>query len=435
MPVLLLLSLVSCLLFFPVSNYSAALSANDFLAPAAAPDAQTEHTAMAIQKPEAVKEEKGLGDAQAVSAATAQDAVNAAIKRIDVGGGCEQIKFPSGFGWVSTGTAVYGVTANPTANLVAQRNAYQAAFLNAKKNLASALNGLSTKARDELNHQFKTIISDSDTLTNMDDRLAENVTEQVNGLLRGYVLYSVNDQQTDSTGTVTVTIVTTPKTMGKEQKIGSANITAQSVKEGLNSVLAEISSGLLPPVGGKIINVPQTNELAFIGFGSAIIPENSNPAVQAKLVLNAEKVAQMRARSALVGCILGDNISAVSSLDSATQTLSKQFEESQKDDPLNQTQDAELIQKLNEQRNIFVNTQLTRERISSMREGNLPPGVTMKTFLNPDKTIAESVAVYMPSVSAEAGAAAKKMRNSQINRQGMMPPRGSSDQVMQDENL
>lgn len=256
----------------------------------------------------------------------------------------------------------------------------------------------------------------------MEDGLNENITEQVNGLLRGYVLYSVDDQQTDSVGTVTLTIVTTPKTMGKEQKIGSTGITAQSAKEDLDSVLAEISSGLLPPVGGKIINVLQTNELAFIGFGSAVIPENPNPAVRAKLLLNAEKVAQMRARGALAGCILGDSVGAVSSLDAQTQTLAKQFEEIRQDDPLYQTQDTARIQKLDEQRNSFVNTQLAQERISSMRPGNLPPGVTMKTFLNPEKTIAEAVAVYMPSISGEAGAAAKVMRNSQINQEGVMPP-------------
>lgn len=142
-----------CLLFFPVLSHSAALSADDFITPALAPDPQKAQAAMAIQKPEAVKEDKGLGDTQAVSAANAQEAVNAAIKRIDVGG-CQEIKFPSGFGWVSTGIAVYGVAANPTANLVAQRNAYQVAFLNAEKNLASALKGLSTKAREELNQQF-----------------------------------------------------------------------------------------------------------------------------------------------------------------------------------------------------------------------------------------------------------------------------------------
>lgn len=436
---------VFCFLW-PFSLQAAALSADDFLPPVAATTPEAGKNAETIQQPEAVKEETGIDGQPAVAAATAQDAVNAAYERIAQAGGCEQIKFPSGFGWVATGTAVYGVTQNPVANLTAQRQAYQVAYMNAKKNLAEALHGLSTKGQEELNSQFKTIISDTDTLSNMSEGFSESINEQVQGILRGYVVYNVKDEQTDKSGTVTVTIVATPKTMGKGQRIDATGATADSVQDGLNSVLNELSTGLLPPVGGKTISVPQTGELAFVGFGSAVIPTNPNPASQAKLVLNAQKMAQMRARSALCGIILGDNIGASSSLDTATQTISNQFSEAQKDDPTTAQNNAADVKKLDEQRNSFLSVQLTKEQITSLRAGTLPPGVTVKTFLNPEKTIAESVAVYIPSVTAAAKKSGEEMKNSRIMQdnaaagsapsgQGAMPAQGPSGQVMKDGDL
>lgn len=436
---------VAMLLAFSSWAQAAPLSADDFLPPAQAQTPEAEKAATTVQQPDAVKEERGIDGQQAISAATAQDAVNAAAAHIDAGGGCEQIRFPSGFGWVASGTAVYNVMPNPVANLTAQRQAYQVAYMAAKKNLAQALNGLSTRGKEELNSQFKTLINDTDTLTNMGENFTESVTEQVQGILRGYVVYNVKDEQSDGHGTVTVTIVATPKTMGKGQRVAANGVTADSVKSGLTGVLTELSTGLMPPVGGKTISVPETGELAFVGFGSAVVAANPNPAVQAKLVLNAQKVAQMRARSALCGIILGDDLSAVTSMDEATQNISKQFEEASKDDPT-AAGDPGAVQKLDEQRNSFVNTQLTKEQVTSLRSGTLPPGVSVKTFMNPEKTLAEAVAVYLPGVTAQARKAGQEMKDSRILQNGSpakaggagggtLPPQGPSGQVMKDADL
>lgn len=437
--------LMSIFIFQPGMPNAAGLSADDFLPPVQANTPEAKQAVEQIAQPQAVKEEKGLDDKPAISAATAQDAVNAAVQRLASSAGCEEIKFPSGFGFVATGVGTYGVMPNPTATLVAQRHAYQVAFLNAKKNLTEALHGLSSTAQEQLKQEFKTIISDTDTLSNVSEGFTESIREQVNGLLRGYVVYNVNDEQNDKTGTVTVTIVATPKTMGKTTRVDASSVSADSVKDGLSGVLAELSSGLLPPVGGKVISVPQTGELAFIGFGSAVVPENPNPATQAKLALNAQKVAQMRARSALCGIILGDRIEASSSLDSSTRSLSNQFEEAQKDDPTANATDPASVNKLQEQRNSFVNTQFSTEQIASLRSGIVPPGVNVKTFMNPEKTMAEAVAVYLPSVTARATKAGEEMKKSQIVQDpsqtgrntapGSMPSRGPSGQVTKDADL
>ena len=376
--------------------------------------------------------------------------MNAGVKHIPSGGGSIQVKFPSGFGWVASGVSTYNVMPNATATLTAQRLAYQKAYLQAKKSLAESLFGLSTSGKESLVSQMDVIVTDNDSIANTKEKTEESITESVNGLLRGYVVYNINDEQDKQHGTVTVTIVTTPKTMGKVGRVDPSSLSADSVKEGLGQVLTELSNGLMPPVGGKTISVKQTGELAFVGFGSAVIVSNPNPAIQAKMALNAQKIATMRARSALCGIILGDNITATSQLDSQTKELSAQFEELENDDPLKKIfskTDEENYRKLEEQRTNFVNNQSFREEIASFRSGVLPAGVTVKTFFNDNKTIAEAVAVYLPSVSTSADRTRKDMQNSQImtpqdkdksgngTNEGVMPQRGPSGQVSNDADL
>ena len=48
-------------------------------------------------------------------------------------------------------------------------------------------------------------------------------------------------------------------------------IEADSLRDGLNQVIAEVRSGLVPPVGGRIIMMRSTGETAFVGFGSAVV--------------------------------------------------------------------------------------------------------------------------------------------------------------------
>lgn len=449
----LLLTLVIINLLLAGNAFAAAMSADDFLPPIQAASPEQEQQTEQIAQPEAVKEEKGASGEQVVSAATAQDAINAAVKHTAVGGGCEEVKFPSGFGFVASGVATYSsVMPNPTATLMDQRKAYQIAYLNAKKELARHLNGMSTTSKEQLLNEFKIVTTDTDTLANVSETMGENISELINGLLKGYVVYNVNDDQSDNTGTVTVTIVTTPKTLGKANRVDSSAMSTGNVREGLNSVLSEIANGLLPPVGGKIISVPQSGELAFVGFGSAVVPDNPDKGVHAKLVLNAQKIAQMRARSALCGIILGDEIEASASLDAPTQSMSKQFDEVQQDDPLEQAKDKAEINKLDAQLKTFQSNQLTKEQISSLRSGVLPPGVNVKTFMNPENTLAEAVAVYLPSATARASKAGQDMKASQIVKNpakggqstqqginggnaGQMPARGASGQVTNDADL
>ena len=121
-------------------------------------------------------------------------------------------------------------------------------------------------------------------MTNIERQLSETQIQTVRKVLKGYVTYAVLD---DGNGRVYVTLVSSPKTRGKYTRFGDNGVTASNLREGLNSVIAEIKNNLVPPVGGHIIDVLDTGEVAWVGFGSFIVRKDDEPDVQAELELQA----------------------------------------------------------------------------------------------------------------------------------------------------
>src|SRR5437764_15486967 len=82
-----------------------------------------------VAQPREVKDQDGC-----VHAASAQDAANAAAKKLEKqaaerkAAGCTMVRFPSGLGYVASGLATYGEFDNPTATGIARRHAYVAAY-------------------------------------------------------------------------------------------------------------------------------------------------------------------------------------------------------------------------------------------------------------------------------------------------------------------
>ncbi len=253
-----------CLLAAPVHAQS--LSADDFLPPvqAAAPEQQ-----------QALTQVKGTvastGDT-AVQAATAQDAINFIVNQHSPG--AEMMRVGSGIGWVATGLGSYEVMENPTATRIAKRNAYVRAFLEAQRHLAEALTGLSSEGKAQVLEQMETVSDAQSDLTNFAATQDEKLEQSVQMLLRGFVVYAVEDNTAKKT--VSVSIVTTPKTRGQFNRPSPNGLEADSIRDGLNQVIVEIQKGLVPPVGGKIIQVPATGEIAFVGFGSDIVRTSDN---------------------------------------------------------------------------------------------------------------------------------------------------------------
>jgi hypothetical protein len=391
---------------------------DDLLPPAQAATPEDETARLKVENPAEVKEVEGeVTGEPAISAASVQDAVNAWIgKRSE---GFEEIIFPSGFGFVATGVATYGKFDNPVAVRAAKRNAYVTAYMRAKNQLAEGLNGVYTTGNTKAFERIATVNeSQGRTLVNAKENLTEAIRQRVDGFLRGYVVYEVHDDVDASR--VYLTVVTTPKTQGRYDRPDPDTISAASVQEGLSQVLAEIDKGLTPPVGGRTIYVPATEEMAFVGFGSAVVGRQDNAAVQAKLELNAERIAKIRAKDALCGIIIGERIESTEKLDSEINNISKDFDELSKDYPIlkNDPEHPGYV-KLQASRESFKAAEVNKSVITGAREGLLPPGVKQESWLDSDKAFSYAVAVYLPSATDQARQGAEGMKEGGI----LYPPK------------
>jgi hypothetical protein len=353
-----------------------------------------------------------------VTAATMQDGINAGIKDTEnkarPGVAIEwtrTIETPSGTGYVATGMSIYRVMENPTASRIAKRNAYVVAFVQAKKNLAEFLDGLTDEGKDKIRQSLVNITLPKEEMTNLSNRTQESLKQAVKSLIRGFVIYEVEDVTENKT--VYVSIVTTPKTRGKMSRPAPSQVDAGTLRDGLNQVIVEVRSGLVPPVGGRIITVPTTGETAFVGFGSAVVRESKNAAVQAKLNLTAQKIADARALDGLCGLIVGDEIIWEGRSKEFTKDETQEFESATEGDPL-AAKDPAAAKKLEKDRQSFVSRMESSDDYRSARKGIIPPGVNHRTWFDEDKAFCYGMAVYVPSTANAAAKAAREMRGGDI---------------------
>ncbi|MGO8748772.1 MAG: hypothetical protein ACLQNE_22615 [Thermoguttaceae bacterium] len=354
-----------------------------------------------------------------VSAATAQDAVNAAVgenvKGLKNGGtpevGAKMVTYPSGLGFVATGLATYRTVENPTLTRIAKRKAYVIAFTKAKKNLAEILGGLDNQGKETVREALVNINLPKEEMTNLSTESQESLKQAVDMMLRGFVIYEVKDDTRQNT--VFVSIVTTPKTRGQLARPAPNVVESESLRRGLNQVIAEVRSGLVPPVGGRIIMMRSTGETAFVGFGSAVVRTSANQAVQAKLNLDAQKIAGMRSKDALCGLIIGDKASWEGSVVESLKDQVQEFESAKGDDPL-ANESPTAVKKLAEARQTLVSRLESNDLYQSTRRGILPPGVNSKTWFDEDHAWAYGMSVYAPSLSSAAARSATEMHESQI---------------------
>jgi hypothetical protein len=420
-----MLSLLAGLLLTAAGPLQAqSFSADDFLPPALADDPAQKAQLLAVQNPGEVEVETGTVSGEpAVKAANPQDAINAFIEQRTPG--FTELVFPSGFGFAATGAAAYRVHQSNTATRIEQRNAYAAAYLNAKKSLAQGLFGIANEGKSKISESLSNIDTSDRTLSRYESDSSESINQAVEGLLRGYVVYDVHDDF--AAHTVYVTIVTTPKTLGFFERPDPETVVADSVRDGLNQALVEVKNGLVPPVGGRTIFVPATGEMAYVGFGSAVVRQDSDPSMQTRQNLNAEKIAKMRASDALCGLILGDRITASDTLDSQTASLSSDFERLSEDDPISGQADSPNFQALSQRRQEFLSVESNSSQVASLRKGVLPPGVSTQGWRDNDNAFAYAVSVYLPSATERARAGADMMNRSQnLDGQGQTAQPGAA---------
>ena len=415
-----LLAVLVILCCCSVSLAAPLLTADDFIPLAQVPDTQQREELSTVQSPEAVRREVVPElEKPVTSAATAQDAINSLMKRFYDGGGegCESVALPNGeLGLVAVGAGTYG---SDMKNLIAQRRekqiAYYIAFLQAKRLMAGYFTGSTIEQLAAFfqetsgNDNADSSSASNSTSFNMDTRRASAA------VLKGYVTYDVRDDVKNNT--VYVTLVSTPRTQGRYNRSTSETETAVNLKEGINKVFAEIQSGVVPPVGGRIVNVQETGEIAFVGFGSEVVRPSDNPRTRADNRSIARRRAALRAEAALCGIIRSDEITATendsvnSVLNDSNYTGDRNLDLS---DPIDElVSDSEKAESRNAA-NGFRSNDGYKQVIQSAVKGVIPPGVSPRAWLDDEGAFAYAVAVYIPSVTQKAAQMNQNMKDSKI---------------------
>ena len=171
---------------------------------------------------------------------------------------------------------------------------------------------------------------------------------------------------------------------GKLARSGPNAIEADSLRDGLNQVIAEVRRGWCRRLAAGSSRCRSTGETAFVGFGSAVVRTARTRAVQAKLNLAAQKIAGCRAKDALCGLIIGDKSFVGGSVTESTKDEAQEFESATEGDPL-AAKDPAVAKKLAD-RPSSPEWKCT-DVYQSARNGILPPGVTSKTWFDEDHAL------------------------------------------------
>ncbi len=315
--------------------------------------------------------------------------------------GIKMIKVGSGMGILSVGSASYQTFNNHNASLLSKRGAYNKAFLIAKKQFIANMKGVSLVCSNVVSASMDIIDSGNESVANTAETQKEACIESVSGSLAGYVTFDVNDDINENL--VRVSLISTPKTRAQiRQQAGAVAVTTAPNKI-FKHIISDLKSGILPPVGAKVLTNPETNENYVMGFGSAIVRTNKNKAISRKLKTVAKRQSETRARSALLGTLKGEKVYWDGSFDEKQMDKNTQF----KYDP--ETLDPTQVAVLDEEQSTFINQLKTTDDYSTLTKGKLPPGVSTKSFISTDGNWQYTVAIYAPSLEKTARKANKEM--------------------------
>lgn len=376
-----------------------------------------------VEAPRDVKIQDGV-----VEAATAQDAVNAASEQLDqqidkkrdsgqtnelgVYEDSAFVKFGSGYGVIAKGVAVYTEQTNPTAGLIAQRNAYVIAYTGAKMAMTRRLNAVAGEGTTEVKLFSDLVANSQDGSVGSRDTTVEEIKEAASGLLKGYIVYEFNEE-VDSIDPkvriVSVTIASTPKTLTAAKRSG-AIVDVSDLQTGLKDIMTEVTNGLVPPVGGRVITVGSTGKMAVVGFGSAVIANTANRALAVRSQIDAQRIADARARDALLGLLSGDETMWTSGVGSK---VDQEFREAATY-AVEAEQDRSSIETIQESLNSFTSSRTNQDIAQSIRKGSLPPGIVRKPWISEDGKWAKSICIYYPDATAMAQSFSKQMAEADL---------------------
>ena len=423
---------LSAALMCAAGAYAAAISADDLLPPVQAKPAQQEQL-LAVKNPEAVQTEKDpVMNVEVTKAETLQDAVNTVVERFfkpDKKSGAEGADYvvrQDGVTFVAVGRAAYDIDgANPTMLRIAHREAYVRAFMNAKAQMAQSVERLTDQSAENFAEWVnRSDTSDSKEVNNSVSHTGESqqgrgrvqdesIKQSVHAVLKGFITYAVYNKRE---GEVLVALVSTPRSRGEFGRPTPDSVSAATLADGLNAALAEVQSGFVPPVGGRIVVVPGTGETGFVGFGSSVVRYAKNPTDQTDNEIDAQRAAEMRAASALVGIIIGDDTDMKRHLDQNTLRSLENYEKYAKGDASVGGTDAEVAAVEESRRRVLstISKGSQSNAITSLRSGILPPGVKRYTWVDDDGYFAYGMAVYIPTLSDMVTNAAQRMKDAKL---------------------
>jgi hypothetical protein len=399
------------LIFLNSKAVQAALSADDFIPPVQVDNPTQRKELLEIKDEASIKTETDtVLNAEVTTASSLQDAINKVLEKPKRG--CRILMEPNGeYAFVATGQGTYKADhQNVNASRIEQRNAYVVAFMEAKAEMAQTVGEIVFRGATNFEKKIETLDNETKSLTNLESELSEEQIQTVRKVLKGYVTYSVQD---NGKGAVYVNIVSSSKTRGKYNRNGTDGLVADNLRDGLNSLIIEIRNGFVPPVGGRIIEVPSTGEVAFVGFGSSVVRYDAEEDVQEELKLSAERVAGLRATDALAGIILGDDTSWQAHADETTVQSKKDFEYLQQSDQASRGTETE-IKAYDERKRSLWNSLRNDTKIQSLRKGILPPGIMRETSLDENEYFAYGIAVYVPSLTNAVREVSKEMDETEL---------------------
>lgn len=324
------------------------------------------------------------------------------------GDGVKMIAVGSGIGILSTGSGSYETYENRNATLLSKRAAYMKAFQIAKKQLVENMEGMSNMCATAINETMDIIDTATESAANTTSMMSDNCAESVKGALAGYVTFDVFDDPSENL--VRVSLISTPKT--REQTKRKVGAITQTTEPNIifKQIIAELQSGVLPPVGAKVITNAETGESFVLGFGSSIIRDNKNNAVKRKLLNMSKSQAQAKARNGLIAVMQGEQVYWEGGFTENQLEKNEQFE--YEPDSINPA-DAKVLA---ETQHTFLNNMKSTDSYKSFASGKVPAGVSVKTFKSHDGDWMLAVAVYAPSLEAAAKQAAAE--NKQRVREG-----------------
>ncbi|MGF1885964.1 hypothetical protein L4D13_07480 [Photobacterium profundum] len=326
----------------------------------------------------------------------------------DEGDGVKMIAVSSGVGILSTGSGSYETYENRNATLLSKRAAYMKAFQIAKKQLVENMEGMSNMCATAINETMDAIDTATDSVANTTAMTSDNCAESVKGALAGYVTFDVYDDPAEKL--VRVSLISTPKTREQtKRKVGALTQTTEP-NAIFKQIIADLQSGVMPPVGAKVITNPDSGESFVLGFGSSIIRDNKNKSVKRKLVSMSKSQAQAKARNGLISVMQGEEVYWEGGFSENQLEKNEQF--SYPEDSIDPADATALA----EDKHTFMNNMKHAESYKSFAAGKVPPGVSVKTFKSSDGDWMLAVAVYAPSLESAAKEAAAE--NKQRVREG-----------------